>query len=80
MHKPHRNVQELLHPNHNDLPSQIRHFAAAWMYRPELWQNLGQIQYEFTVKGNKAHYVETFVEYVQRPGRFFATLAEKYTW
>ena len=65
MHKPHRNVQELLHPNHNDLPSQIRHFAAAWMYRPELWQNPDQIQYEFTVKGNKAHYVETFVEYVQ---------------
>ena len=40
MRKRHRNVQELLHPNHNELPTQIRHFAAAWMYRPELWQNL----------------------------------------
>ena len=70
MHKPHRSVKELLHPNHKDLPSQIRHFAAAWMYRPELWQNSDQIQYEFTVKGNKAHYVQTFVEYVHSRADF----------
>jgi len=70
MHKPHRNVQELLHPNHNELPTQIHHFAAAWMYRPELWQNPEIIQYQFTVKGNKAHYVETSVKYVQSRADF----------
>ena len=65
MNFPHRDIENLKHERHDDLPVAIKHFAAAVSLRPEVWTNESAIRDHFSLMGNKDDYVETLIAYVQ---------------
>ena len=65
MNFPHRNIDELKHERHHDLPVTIKHLAAAVSLRPELWTDESAVRDHFSLMGNKDDYVETLIAYVQ---------------
>lgn len=71
MNLPHREVTQLLHPDHERLPHAIRHFVAAWCLRPELWQHLDRVEEHFNLEGHKSYYVNNLVTHVKSLRDFF---------
>ena len=71
MNLPHREVTQLLHPEHERLPHAIRHFVAAWCLRPELWQHLDRVEEHFNLEGHKSYYVNNLVNHVKSLRDFF---------
>ena len=65
MNYAHRSTEELKHEKHDDLPVGIKHFAAAFSLRPELWTNETPIREHFSLMGNKDEYVDTLIAYVK---------------
>lgn len=65
LHHPHRSLEKLLHPNDDELPPPIRHFAAAWLYRSEMWTDMDKVRQHFSLLGNKDEYIETVIEHVK---------------
>ena len=65
MNYAHRSTEELKHEKHDDLPVGIKHFAAAFSLRPELWTNQNAIREHFSLMGNKDEYVDTLIAYAQ---------------
>ena len=70
MNFPHRNVDQLKHERHDDLPLAIKHFAAAVSLRPELWTDESAVRDHFSLMGNKDDYVETLIAYVKSRSDF----------
>ena len=65
MNYPHRKVEELLHPNNDTIPEQIRHFAVAMDFRSEVWQNENAIREHFSIAGYKSDYIETLMSFIR---------------
>ena len=53
------------------MPQQIRHFAAAWLLRPEVWQNLDAVEGLFKLEGHKTYYIRNIVSHVKSLTAFF---------
>lgn len=71
LHYPHRSESQLYHPDHERMPQQIRHFAAAWLLRPEVWQNLDAVEGLFKLEGHKTYYIRNIVSHVKSLTAFF---------
>ena len=65
MNYPHRKVEELLHPNNDTIPEQIRHFAVAMDFRSEVWQDDEAIREHFSIAGYKRDYIETLISFIR---------------
>ena len=71
LHKPHRNISDLQHPNHDNLPANLQWYAAAVLYFGEFWKN-DQCVIDFLHnQGNRDMYITTFLAYLH-------TLADTY--
>lgn len=62
MNIPHRHLEQLLHPNHAELPLPINHFATATTLCTDVWTDLEKVGSNL---GHKADYTETLVSSVQ---------------
>lgn len=64
MNHPHRNLQELYHPSHNDLPNCIKFFAGAYCLNSEFWKDDSAIRTFLSIEGNKSHFIDTYISYL----------------
>ena len=67
---PHRNLDDLKHEKHDELPVAIKDFAAAVSLRPQLWTNETAVRDHFSLMGNKDDYVDTLIAYVKSRSDF----------
>lgn len=65
LHYPHRSESQLYHPEHERMPQQIRHFAAAWLL------NLDAVEGLFKLEGHKTYYIRNIVSHVKSLTAFF---------
>ena len=59
----HQNANELVRPNGQEFPQQIRNFAAAWFLRPEIWRQEKSVKFYLNLQGHKDHYIETALSF-----------------
>ena len=64
MHHPHRNVQDLHHPQASTMPSNIAYFAQSAAITPESWNTSDAITTFFEKEGHKDYFINTIVSYV----------------
>ena len=64
MNFPHREYTSLYHERHEDLPTQIRFFAAAVTQMPHFWGNEEAVIAYFQADGNKQYYVDTLKSHI----------------
>ena len=71
MNHPHGQRSDLLHPDNERLPDQIKHFAAAINFRSEFWRDEDKLRSFFNVQGHKQYYVENIIQYVRSRFDFY---------
>ena len=64
MHHPHRNVQDLHHPDASTMPSTITYFAQSAALTPECWNTSDAITAFSQKEGHKDYFINTLVSYV----------------
>lgn len=57
--------------NHSELPSQIKHFAAAFTLMNAFWSHPEEIRNYFNEEGHKAWFVETLVSHISSLSDYF---------
>ena len=68
LHKPHRNISDLQHPNHDNIPANLQWYAAAVYHFPELWKNDECVIDFLHSQGNRDVYMTTFLAYLHTLG------------
>ena len=64
MHHPHRNIQDLHHPDASTMPSTVAYFAQSAAVTPECWNTSDAIPAFFEKEGHKDYFINTIVSYV----------------
>ena len=83
MHIPFIHLNEIIHPNAEEIPDHIRHFASAVYCNNTFWCNDMKIRCEMEMEGHKDDYIQSYVSYLNvlranydpyPKGVFFATV------
>ena len=61
---PHRHFKDLYHPEHENLPYQIRWYATAVSYFPHFWQDKEMVLSFFVTQGHQDSYITTIISYI----------------
>ena len=64
MHHPHRDVNELHHPDASTMPYTIAYFAQSAALTPDSWNTSDAITAFFQKEGHKDYFINTIVSYV----------------
>ena len=57
-------LNEIIHPNAENIPEYIRHFASAMFVMKSFWHNSNAIIKELQLEGNLDDYIHTYIRYV----------------
>ena len=57
-------LNEIIHPNAENIPEYIRHFASAMFVKKSFWHNSNAIIKELQLEGNLDEYIHTYIRYV----------------
>ena len=57
-------LNEIIHPNAENIPEYIRHFASAMFVKKSFWHNSNAIIKELQLEGNLDDYIHTYIRYV----------------
>ena len=61
---PHRNIETLHHPNHQDLPQYLQWYAAAAAHYPNVWTNEEKLRNVLITRGHCDYYVTTVLAHI----------------
>lgn len=64
LHFPHRDIEALHHPNHDQLPSQLHWYAAPAYHFPDLWNNEASLKSFLLTQGHRDFYIETILSHI----------------
>jgi DNA replication protein DnaC len=64
LHLPHTRISELQHPNHENIPLKLQWYAAAVQHCGEFWQSKDAISSFLHDQGNREHFIQTALAYV----------------
>ena len=64
MNIPFTDPNEIIHPNAENIPEYIRHFASAIFVNESFWQNSNAIKQELQREGHSDDYINTYLSYV----------------
>jgi hypothetical protein len=65
LNHPHRDLKELYHPQHDQLPIMLQFFASNVYLNPHFWENSNKVSEYFLMRGNRSHYVDTLTLYIK---------------
>ena len=68
MNKPHRKLDELMHPNHETLPDDLKYFASCLVNIPQLLDEQ-ELQEMLQKEGHKSYFIDNVVNYMANPER-----------
>ena len=57
-------LNEIIHPNAENIPEYIRHFASAMFVKKSFWHNSNAIIKDLQLEGNLDDYIHTYIGYV----------------
>ena len=57
-------LNEIIHPNAENIPEYIRHFASAIFVKKSFWHNSNAIIKDLQLEGNLDDYIHTYIRYV----------------
>ena len=57
-------MQTLCHPNHEQLPDNIKWYAAAAYHFPDVWTSDVQVKCILTTQGHREFYISTVISYI----------------
>ena len=64
LHLPHRDFATLCHPNHDQLPEQLKWYAAAAYHFSALWKDEANLRTFLTSQGHREFYIDTIISYI----------------
>ena len=59
-----RNLNEIIHPNAENIPEYIRHYASAVFANESFWNNPSKILNEIQFEGNYSNYIKSYMNFV----------------
>ena len=59
-----RNLNEIIHPNAENIPQYIRHFASSVFVKGDFWNNNHKILEELQLEAHRQDYIQSYISYV----------------
>ena len=59
-----RNLNEIIHPNAENIPDYIRHFASAVFVNGGFWSDDANILRELQLEAHRSDYIESYISYI----------------
>ena len=59
-----RNLNEIIHPNAENIPEYIRHYASAVFVNASFWNDQSKILSEIQYEGNHNDYIKAYMSFV----------------
>ena len=59
-----RNLNEIIHPNAENIPEYIRHFASAVFVNGDFWNDDANILRDLQLETHRSDYIESYISYV----------------
>lgn len=57
-------LNEIIHPNCEEIPDHIRHFASVMYCNNDFWCNDIKIRSEMEMEGHRDDYIQTYISYL----------------
>ena len=58
------NLNEIIHPNAENIPEYIRHFASAVFGNADFWNNDSKILEELQLEAHRSDYIQSYISYI----------------
>lgn len=65
LHRPHRSIKDLLHPNNDTIPDRLKWFAAVVQHFPEVWNNEANLTLYLTLQAHREKHIATIIAYIR---------------
>ena len=59
-----RNLNEIIHPNAENIPQYIHHFASSVFIKGDFWNNNHKILEELQLEAHRQDYIQSYISYV----------------
>ena len=59
-----RNLNDIIHPNAENIPEYIRHFASAVFVNGDFWNDDANILRDLQLETHRSDYIESYISYV----------------
>lgn len=59
------NLNEIIHPNAEDIPEYIRHYASAMFVNGSFWDDQTKLIQELEMEGHRQDYIDSFSSYIK---------------
>ena len=59
-----RNLDEIIHPNAENIPEYICHFASAVFVNEDFWNNDRNILHELQLEAHREDYIQSYISYI----------------
>ena len=58
-------LNEIIHPQAEDVPEYIRHYASAVFVNSSFWHDLKKVEDDMKMEGHRQDYISSYMSYVQ---------------
>ena len=58
-------LNEIIHPQAEDIPEYIRHYASAVFVNSSFWHDLKKVEDDMKMEGHRQDYISSYMSYVQ---------------
>lgn len=65
MNVPFNNLNQIIHPNAENFPEYIRHYASAVFVNGPFWNDSSKIMEELYLEGHRQDYINSFMSYMR---------------
>ena len=61
-------LNEIIHPQAEDIPEYIRHYASAVFINSSFWHDLKKVEDDMKMEGHSQDYISSYISYLQMLG------------
>ena len=61
-------LNEIIHPQAEDIPEYIRHYASAMFVNSSFWDDVKRVENDLKMEGHTQDYISSYMSYIQMLG------------
>ena len=80
MNLPFSNINSIIHPNAENIPFTLLHFASAMYYNNQYWEDTDRVKADLQLESHYNDYINSYISYISMVRTIYSLFAEGITY